>query len=85
MTRVSVTEEDSIELALRKLRRKVNEKYAFRWYRPRRGYYEKPSTLRRKRKKMRGVVIRSESKRLWLKVGQKERFNRNGPDNSVGR
>jgi len=58
---VKVEAGESIELALRKLKKKVKHETDRRWYKRRFGYYEKPSILKRKAKKMKELSIQSES------------------------
>ena len=82
---VTITVEDgeSIDLALRKLSKKIKSEMDRRWYKRRFGYYEKPSVLKRKSKKMSKLAIASEGT-LWLKIGLQEQFSRNGTS-AVGR
>ena len=75
--KVKVEDGDSIDLALRKLNRKVKSETDRRWHKRRYGYYEKPSALKRKSKKMKALAIQSGGT-LWLKIGLKEQFSRNG-------
>lgn len=81
--KVTVEDGESIDLALRKLRRKVKSEMDRRWHKRRFGYYEKPSALKRKSKKMEKLAIQSGGT-LWLKIGLKEQFSRNG-NSAVGR
>jgi ribosomal protein S21 len=74
---IKVEDGESIDLALRKLSKKVKSEMDRRWYKRRFGYYEKPSVLKRKNKKMKKLVIQSGGA-LWLKIGLKEQFSRNG-------
>lgn len=97
MTRVHVSDNDNISSAIFKLRRAVEAKFDSRWYKRRFGYFEKPSALERKRKKMKKLVTQSSQTRrrlpgfedtgcgLWLEIGQRERYNRSGPSNAAGR
>jgi ribosomal protein S21 len=48
-SRVEVREGETIRSALQRLRRKVNEQFSRSWYKSRVGYYEKPSTLKRRK------------------------------------
>ena len=80
---VTVEEGESIDLAIRKLSKKVKNELDRRWYKRRFGYYEKPSALKRKRKKMSKLAITSGGT-LWLKIGLPEQFSRNG-NSAVGR
>lgn len=75
--KIKVEDGNSIDLALRKLNRKVKSETDRRWHKRRYGYYEKPSVLKRKSKKMKALTTQSGGA-LWLKVGLKEQFSRNG-------
>ena len=70
--KVTVEDGESIDLALRKLSRKVKSEMDRRWYKRRFGYYEKPSVLKRKSKKMEKLAIQSGGT-LWL-IFQKWQF-----------
>lgn len=74
---VKIENDESIDFVLKKLSRKVKSEMDRRWYKRRYGYYEKPSTLKRKSKKMKKLTIQSGGT-LWLKIGLKEQFSRNG-------
>ena len=74
---VKIQNDESIDLALRKLSKKVKSEMDRRWYKRRFGYYEKPSALKRKSKKMKKLTIQSGGT-LWLKIGLKEQFSKNG-------
>lgn len=71
----------------------LNQKYyylqATRWYKKRYGYFEKPSVLKRKRKKMKAILsYRNDSlslqthiapkNTLWLKIKREQQFSRTG-------
>ncbi|MES2820228.1 MAG: 30S ribosomal protein S21 [Pseudomonadota bacterium] len=75
--RVTINEDESIDLALRKLSRKVKNEMDSRWHKRRFGYFEKPSVLKRKNQKMIKLAIQS-GETLWLKIGLREQFSRNG-------
>ncbi len=81
--RVYVNESDDIELALQTLKNKVSMDSDRRWYKKRFGYYEKPSILKRKKEKMQSQP-NHRCKRLWLKIGLVQQFDRTGPV-AVGR
>ena len=95
--KVVVEDGESIESALRRLRRA--QAYEFkRWSKKRCGYYEKPSALRRKRKKMAEIWSirerfdrkchrggKSQKHTIHLFVGLPELFARTGPTNQAGR
>ena len=74
---VKIESGESIDLALRKLSKKVKSEMDRRWHKRRFGYYEKPSTLKRKSQKMKKLAIQSGGA-LWLKIGLKEQISRNG-------
>ncbi|MGA4473764.1 30S ribosomal protein S21 [Ectopseudomonas chengduensis] len=74
---VNVEDGESIEVALRKLKKKVKHETDRRWHKRRFGYYEKPSILKRKAKKMKALSIQSGGS-LWLKIGLKEQFSKSG-------
>ncbi len=89
-----VAAEESIDHAL--LRLKVSEAYEFkRWSKKRYGYFEKPSVLRRKARKMARIWRTMEQNsrpgvgncknRLHLFIGLQELFARTGPSNQAGR
>jgi ribosomal protein S21 len=81
---VRVREGEGIESIVRRFRMAVQQEYGRRWYKKRIGYYEKPSELRRKRKKM--AKIQSQcGGTLWLRIGQEDLFRRTGPMNAAGR
>lgn len=81
--KVDVEDGEPIEVALRKLNKKLKHETGRRWYKRRFGYYEKPSILKRKAKKMKELSIKS-SGTLWLKIGFKEQFSKNG-NSAAGR
>ncbi|WP_092374384.1 30S ribosomal protein S21 [Pseudomonas sihuiensis] len=82
---ISIVAEDGepIEVVLRKLKKKVKHETDRRWYKRRFGYYEKPSILKRKAKKMKELSIQSGGN-LWLKIGLKEQFSKSG-NSAAGR
>lgn len=74
---INVKDGESIEIALRKLKKKVTHETDRRWHKRRFGYYEKPSILKRKAKKMKALSIQSGGS-LWLKIGLKEQLSKSG-------
>ena len=80
--KVIVGEDENIDTAIHRLRDKQQYEYK-RWTKKRYGYYEKPSELKRKRRKM--AKLCSGKRRLHLFIGLKELLSRNGPNNSAGR
>jgi ribosomal protein S21 len=82
--KVEVRDDESIDEALRRFNELVRREFQRPWYKRRYGYYEKPSELRRKRKKM--AWLRSSSRgHLLLRIGLKELHSRTGPQNAAGR
>ncbi|MBI1928012.1 30S ribosomal protein S21 [Candidatus Poribacteria bacterium] len=79
--KIKVREGESIESALYRFGIEVQREYGRRWCKRRFGYYEKPSALRRKQKKMAWLGY----DHLWLHIGLKELFSRTGPTNAAGR
>ena len=84
-------EDETIEEAL--FRFKQKELYAYkRWTKKRYGYHEKPSVLKRKRKKMARIWSQMEAhginkpkEKLHLYIGLEELFSRNGSNNAAGK
>lgn len=72
----------NLDHALNQLKQKIYRENSTRWYKRRYGYFEKPSELKRKRRKMKQIVSRSQNN-LWLKIDQQEQFSRTGK-NAVG-
>lgn len=89
--KVTVEEGESIDKALMHLRHLQNYEYK-RWTKKRYGYFEKPSALRRKKRKMAEIwqikfgphAGASRQKRLHLFVGLAKLFSRSGPTNQAG-
>jgi len=79
--RVVVREEESIKSALDRLRRHVKRLKNRPAHKPRYGYYEKPSELRRKRAKKEALMRENP---LLLKP-YAALFARTGPSNSLQR
>jgi ribosomal protein S21 len=75
---VLLHEDESVEQALSRLRRKIHNELARPWYKRRYGCHEKPAELRRKREKMQRLQIRAGSG-LWLKVELAAQFRRTAP------
>lgn len=76
-----------IDQALHLLNQKYYYLQATRWYKKRYGYFEKPSILKRKRKKMEAILsYRNDSlslqthivpkNTLWLKIKREQQFSR---------
>lgn len=72
---VLLAEEESVEQALGRLRRKIDNELARPWHKRRYGCHEKPSELRRKRQKMQRLQPES-GQGLWLRVSLTAQFER---------
>lgn len=86
---MEVGEDQNIDQALSELRELVRQEYGQPWNKRRYGYHEKPSVVRRKRKKMArarasGPVFFKPGA-LALRIGQKELLERTGPTMAMGR
>jgi len=86
--KIHVHDNESIDIALARLRQKELYEYK-RWTKKRYGYYEKPSVLKRKRKKMarlwsKGHPESHSMNTLHLYIGLKALFARTGPNNAAG-
>lgn len=92
--RINVEDNQTLDSALNRFSHKVYRLNSRRWYKRRYGYYEKPSVLARKRRKMRRIqqrcfsifVLVGEPKRngLWLCIDMQAQFVREGV-NAVGK
>ncbi|BDI30894.1 hypothetical protein CCAX7_29450 [Capsulimonas corticalis] len=84
---VVVSNYENLDRALIDLRKRVRNEYGRPWYKRRYGFYEKPSELKRKRKKMGrrrgGSSCFFHPGSLKLHIEQKEIFARTGPTTSV--
>lgn len=91
---VYLQDDQDIDQALHLLNQKHYYLEATRWYKKRYGYFEKPSVLKRKRKKMK--LNLSQRNRalyycyhehpqhtLWLKIKREQQFSRTGK-NAMG-
>ena len=72
---VVLTEQESVEQALSRLRHTLHAELARPWHKRRYGCHEKPSELRRKREKMQHLQCQSGNG-LWLKVPLATQFSR---------
>src|SRR5687767_2315173 len=52
VNKVEVREGETIQSALHRFRKQVSEKFARSWYKSRVGYYEKPSTRKRRKRRI---------------------------------
>jgi ribosomal protein S21 len=80
--RIVVREDGTLEAALRRLDHVMYREVARRWHHRRYGYHEKPSALRRKRRKMRAL-----GRRRWppvLRIDLPAMLARTGPTNAAG-
>lgn len=78
--RVEVRDGEDVSLAVARFRRMVDREYRRPWVKRRRGYHEKPTTLRRKRDKLWWRTSRFQGGgTLHLYLGLKEQFQREGP------
>lgn len=82
--KIDVGDDESIDSALKRFNQAVKREIGRAWCKRRYGYYEKPSELKRKQKKMARLRSRSQGN-LHLKIGLKELYSRTGPKNSAGR
>lgn len=91
---VYLQDDQNIDQALHLLNQKHYYLQATRWYKKRYGYFEKPSILKRKRKKMKQILSYrnhslslitqiSPQNTLWLKIDIKQQFSRTGK-NAMG-
>lgn len=85
MITVYLDESQNLDQAFDELAQKYYCCHASRWYKRRYGFYEKPSLLKAKRKKMRAIVSNQAigGSALWLKIAQPLQFARTGK-NAVG-
>ncbi len=91
--KIELYEGENINSAIFRFNAKLEKETARRWYKKRFGYYEKPSALKRKRKKhvylaKRLLVLTQVGTyraNLQLKISQKELYSRTGPTNAAGR
>jgi len=81
---IKVREGENIESAISRFRKAVQNEYGRRWYKRRLGYYEKPSVLRRKKKKM-AKIQSGRGVYLLLCIDQQALFSRTGPTSAAGR
>lgn len=90
MTKIMLDETQDIDHALWRLHQQLYVNTATRWYKKRYGYYEKPSLLRRKKRKMKRLLSQRQkyfyfepAPNLWLKIEYSQQFARTG-ENAVG-
>jgi ribosomal protein S21 len=82
--KVVVRDGEPITQALVRFRHSVRQALGRPWTKRRFGYFEKPSSLRRKRDRMRRRQLQAAGT-LKLHLGLAEQFRRTGPTNALGR
>ncbi|WP_066801982.1 hypothetical protein [Moraxella oblonga] len=82
MPTVYLDDTQNLDQAFDELNEKLYRQTATRWYKRRYGFYEKPSLLNAKRKKMQ-LLSGGQRQTLWLKIEQPLQFARTGK-NAVG-
>ncbi len=80
--RIAVHENESIDAALRRLQRLSYHERDRRWHHRRYGYHEKPSALRRKRRKM--SALARVGMHPVLRIDLEKMLARTGPTNAAG-
>jgi len=89
LVRVVPREDEDFEKTLDRFRHAVHKAYERPWHKRRYGYYEKPSTLRRKQNRTKQATILIAAHRgstnLRLCINLEDQFRREGPSNSMGR
>lgn len=80
---VSLREDESFEDLLDRFNNTVRKGYGRPWCKKRFGYYEKPSALKRKQKKM--DRLRHGDSSLKLHIQLEEQFSRTGPTIAAGK
>jgi ribosomal protein S21 len=79
-SKVEVREGETIHSALQRLRRKVSEQFSRSWYKSRVGYYEKPSTRKRRKQGTAAINRRGGTlKPLKMKMGLVWLYRRKRP------
>jgi ribosomal protein S21 len=82
--KVMVAEGEELSKALRRFRQQMSMVYGRPWTKRRFGYFEKPSVLHCKRKRM-AWRQRQAGGCLKLHIGLREQLDRTGPSNALGR
>lgn len=80
-SKVVVREGETLQAALRRLRRQVSEHVSRSWYKSRVGYYEKPSTRKRRKQRIADINRRSGPgiRPLKMKMGLNWLYRRKQP------
>lgn len=88
MTKVYLDDKQNFDDVFQQFYQQLDKQKAKRWYKKRYGYYEKPSRLKRKKRKMKRILSQRPHElkhfTLWLKVDFPALFTRTG-QNAVGR
>ena len=82
--RVEVREGEDLTQALDRFTQLVQREYQRPWTKRRFGYFEQPSALRRKQRKMRKLQAQTAG-RLGLHIHLDAQWRRTGPTNAAGR
>ena len=88
MAKVVRSDDETFEQMLTRFRKKVDKEYKRAWTKHRYGYHEKPTVLRRKRKKMKARNrnnFRCGTSTLILSMNLETQWQREGPTNSLDR
>jgi ribosomal protein S21 len=86
MCTTQIHEDEPFEEAVRRFHMLVEAEYRRPWYKRRYGYYEKPSALKRKRRKMeRHNKYNTLHTRVVCPIGLEEQFQRTGPVCTMGK
>lgn len=81
---VEVREDEDLTQALDRFTQLVQHEYRRPWTKRRFGYFEKPSALRRKARKMRKLQAQTAG-HLGLRINLEPQWRRTGPTNAAGR
>ncbi|MBK9745971.1 MAG: 30S ribosomal protein S21 [Chloroflexi bacterium] len=89
MVTVKAHDDESFEQLLKRFNRAVSKTYSRPWHKRRYGYYEKPSTLRRKQNRTRAQNRRRHfmhwAQGIRLLIPLETQWRREGPSNAKGR
>ncbi len=79
--KIEVREGETIRSALERLRRQVGGKFSRSWYKSRVGYYEKPSTRKRRKQSIADINRKSDPdmRPLKMKMGLTWLYQRKRP------
>ncbi len=81
---VEVHEEETIQIAIKRFRKVVSQKFSRSWYKSRVGYYEKPSIRKRRKQHIAEINRRKDlkdpnSRTLKMKMGLSWLYERKNP------